>query len=104
MEHALLSSGDHGESQTFKYERDTDLATWIRADGCSRWLRTARMSTPRRPRASLDICSEALSPSTRLTLSHTGWLVLAAQKVAPSVQKIEDAKRDKLIQADIEGQ
>ena len=52
MEHALLSSGDHGESQTFKYERDTDLTTWIRADGCSRWLRTARMSTPRRPRAS----------------------------------------------------
>ena len=51
MEHALLSSGDHGESQTFKYERDADLATWIRADGCSRWLRTARMSTPRRPRA-----------------------------------------------------
>ena len=40
------------------------------------WLRTARMS----------------------------WLVLAAQKVAPSVQKIEDAKRDKLVQADIEGQ
>ena len=76
MEHALLSSGDHGESQTFKYERDTDLATWIRADGCSRWLRTARMS----------------------------WLVLAAQKVAPSVQQIEDAKRDKLIQADIERQ
>ena len=76
MEHALLSSGDHGESQTFKYERDTDLTTWIRADGCSRWLRTARMS----------------------------WLVLAAQKVAPSVQTIEDAKRDKLIQADIEGQ
>ena len=51
-------------------------ATWIRADGCSRWLRTARMS----------------------------WLVLAAQKVAPSVQTIEDAKRDKLVQADIEGQ
>ena len=76
MEHALLSSGDHGESQTFNYERDTDLTTWIRADGCSRWLRTARMSC----------------------------LVLAAQKVAPSVQKIEDAKRDKLIQADIEGQ
>ena len=74
MEHALLSSGDHGESQTFKC--DTDLATWIRADGCSRWLRTARMS----------------------------WLVLAAQKVAPSVQQIEDAKRDKLIQADIERQ
>ena len=76
MEHALLSSGDHGESQTFKYERDTDLTTWIRADGCSRWLRTARMS----------------------------WLVLAAQKVAPSVQTIEDAKRDKLVQADIERQ
>ena len=76
MEHALLSSGDHGESQTFKYERDTDRTTWIRADGCSRWLRTARMS----------------------------WLVLAAQKVAPSVQQIEDAKRDKLIQADIERQ
>ena len=76
MEHALLSSGDHGESQTFKYERDTDLTTWIRADGCSRWLRTARMS----------------------------WLVLAAQKVAPSVQQIEDARRDKLVQADIEGQ
>ena len=73
MEHALLSSGDHGESQTFKYE---DLTAWIRADGCSRWLRTARMS----------------------------WLVLAAQKVAPSVQKIEDAKRDKLVQADIESQ
>ena len=74
MEHALLSSGDHGESQTFKY--DADLTTWIRADGGSRWLRTARMS----------------------------WLVLAAQKVAPSVQQIEDAKRDKLIQADIERQ
>jgi hypothetical protein len=73
---ALSSSGDHGESQTIKYERDTDLTTWIRADGCSRWLRTARMS----------------------------WLVLAAQKVAPSVQTIEDAKRDKLIQADIERQ
>ena len=73
QEPPLLSSGDHGESQTFKY---ADLATWIRADGCSRWLRTARMS----------------------------WLVLAAQKVAPSVQQIEDAKRDKLIQADIEGQ
>ena len=40
------------------------------------WLRTARMS----------------------------WLVLAAQKVAPSVQTIEDAKRDKLVQADIERQ
>ena len=76
MEHALLSSGDHGESQTFKYDRDADLTTWIRADGCSRWLRTARMS----------------------------WLVLAAQKVAPSVQTIEDAKRDRIIQADIEGQ
>ena len=76
MEHALLSSGDHGESQTFKYERDADLPTWVRADGCSRWLRTARMS----------------------------WLVLAAQKVAPSVQTIEDAKRDKLVQADIERQ
>ena len=75
MEHALLSSGDQSSIQN-KYERDTDLATWIRADGCSRWLRTARMS----------------------------WLVLAAQKVAPSVQKIEDAKRDKLVQADIEGQ
>ena len=54
--------------------------------------------------SSLDVCSEALSPSTRLTHSHTGWLVLAAQKVAPSVQEIEDAKRDKLIQADIERQ
>ena len=53
--------------------------------------------------SSLNV-SKALSPSTRLTLSHTGWLVLAAQKVAPSVQKIEDAKRDKLIQADIESQ
>ena len=61
MEHALLSSGDHGESQTFKYERDTDLTTWIRADGCSRWLRTARMSTPRRPRAS----PRWASPATR---------------------------------------
>ena len=59
-----------------KYERDADLTTWVRADGCSRWLRTARMS----------------------------WLVLAAQKVAPSVQTIEDAKRDKLVQADIERQ
>jgi hypothetical protein len=39
-----------------------------------------------------------------LTHPHTGWLVLAAQKVAPSVQTIEDAKRDKLIQADIERQ
>ena len=75
MEHALLSSGEHS-SVSIKYERDADLATWIRADGCSRWLRTARMS----------------------------WLVLAAQKVAPSVQQIEDAKRDKLVQADIEGQ
>ena len=75
MEHALLSSGEHS-SVRIKYDRDTDLATWIRADGRSRWLRTARMS----------------------------WLVLAAQKVAPSVQKIEDAKRDKLIQADIERQ
>ena len=75
MEHALLSSGDQSSIQN-KYERDADLTTWIRADGCSRWLRTARMS----------------------------WLVLAAQKVAPSVQQIEDAKRDKLIQADIERQ
>ena len=75
MEHALLSSGDQSSIQN-KYERDADLTTWIRADGCSRWLRTARMS----------------------------WLVLAAQKVAPSVQQIEDAKRDKLVQADIEGQ
>ena len=75
IEHALLSSGDQSSIQN-KYERDADLATWIRADGCSRWLRTARMS----------------------------WLVLAAQKVAPSVQTIEDAKRDKLVQADIEGQ
>ena len=75
MEHALLSSGDQSSIQN-KYERDADLTTWVRADGCSRWLRTARMS----------------------------WLVLAAQKVAPSVQQIEDAKRDKLIQADIEGQ
>ena len=75
MEHALLSSGDQSSIQN-KYERDTDLTTWIRADGCSRWLRTARMS----------------------------WLVLAAQKVAPSVQTIEDAKRDKLVQADIERQ
>jgi len=55
--------------------------------------------------SSLNVCSKALSPSTRpLTHSHTGWLVLAAQKVAPSVQQIEDAKRDKLVQADIEGQ
>ena len=53
--------------------------------------------------SSLNV-SKALSPSTRLTHSHTGWLVLAAQKVAPSVQTIEDAKRDKLIQADIERQ
>ena len=75
MEHALLSSGEHS-SVRIKYERDADLTTWIRADGCSRWLRTARMS----------------------------WLVLAAQKVAPSVQTIEDAKRDKLVQADIESQ
>ena len=75
MEHALLSSGDQSSIQN-KYERDADLTTWIRADGCSRWLRTARMS----------------------------WLVLAAQKVAPSVQTIEDAKRDKLVQADIERQ
>ena len=75
MEHALLSSGDQSSIQN-KYERDTDLATWVRADGCSWWLRTARMS----------------------------WLVLAAQKVAPSVQKIEDARRDKLVQADIERQ
>ena len=72
MEHALLSSGEHS-SVRIKYERDTDLTTWIRADGRSRWLRTARMS----------------------------WLVLAAQKVAPSVQPIEDAKRDRIIQADI---
>ena len=75
MEHALMSSGDQSSIQN-KFERDTDLTTWIRADGCSRWLRTARMS----------------------------WLVLAAQKVAPSVQTIEDARRDKLIQADIERQ
>ena len=54
MEHALLSSGDHGESQTFKYDRDTDLTTWVRADGCSRWLRTARMSAPRRPQRLLE--------------------------------------------------
>ena len=54
--------------------------------------------------SSLNVCSKALSPSTRLTHPHTGWLVLAAQKVAPSVQTIEDAKRDKLIQADIERQ
>ena len=54
--------------------------------------------------SSLNVC-DAPSPSTRpLTNSHTGWLVLAAQKVAPSVQQIEDAKRDKLIQADIESQ
>lgn len=54
--------------------------------------------------SSLKVCSKALSPSTRVTHAHTGWLVLAAQKVAPSVQKIEDAKRDKLVQADIERQ
>ena len=54
--------------------------------------------------SSLNV-SKALSPSTRpLTHSHTGWLVLAAQKVAPSVQTIENARRDKLIQADIERQ
>jgi len=74
MEHAFLSSSGHGESQTFKYERGSNLSDWIRADGCLRWLRAARMS----------------------------WLVLAAQKCAPSVQKIEDAQRDKIIQADIE--
>lgn len=74
MEHAFLSSSDHGESQTFKYERGSNLSDWIRADGCLRWLRAAWMS----------------------------WLVLAAQKCAPSVQKIEDAQRDKIIQADIE--
>ena len=54
--------------------------------------------------SNLNVCSKALSPSTRLTHSHSGWLVLAAQKVAPSVQTIEDARRDKLVQADIERQ
>ena len=52
MEHALLSSGEHS-SVRIKYERDADLTTWVRADGCSRWLRTARMSMPRRPRGSM---------------------------------------------------
>ena len=49
---------------------------------------------------------ERLDPRGRVLawlLCAHGWLVCRAE-VAPSVQTIEDAKRDKLIQADIEGQ